>query len=123
MFYREEKYYKFGELLKCNIYKMNKGQKDIALDEFEVNRKVVIPLDFRLSPSENIERYFDKYKKIKIGRIKWEEEKIKIENRIKENEKKAFLLKNINDIKKLPFHKRKKKSVVCLLIWAIRRQI
>lgn len=56
-----------GELLIANLYRLQRGQKEIKLqnvydpDSAEIN----IQLDEKLDPSGNAQRYFDEYKKAK----------------------------------------------------------
>ncbi len=55
---------KKGELLKANIYKMEKGMKKIEVEDYyHENKKIKIDLDPELSPSRNIQKYFKKYDK------------------------------------------------------------
>lgn len=62
-----DKYSKVGELLTANIYKMEKGMKEIEVtDYFDENcPEVRIELDEHLTPSENIQVYYKKYNKAK----------------------------------------------------------
>ena len=64
-------YLKKGELLKANIYLMEKGEKSITLEDYETGKKMEITLSVDLSPSGNIEKYFSKYKKVKDGIARW----------------------------------------------------
>lgn len=98
---KENLYQKYGELLKANLYKIKKGASDIEVDDFEKNKKIIIPLDIKLTPIENIKKYFNIYKKIKNARIFFETEKISYENRLNNLEKYIDLLNNINDNQKL----------------------
>ncbi len=61
---KADKYKQKGELLKANIYKMEKGMKEIKVANFyDQNKEISIDLDPKLSPSENIQKYFKKYNK------------------------------------------------------------
>lgn len=55
----------FGELILSNIYQIKQGQKSCNLYNYYDNNYVEIPLDERLSPSKNAEKYFKKYTKQK----------------------------------------------------------
>ena len=59
-----------GELLKIALPHLEKGSSSIVVqDLFEPDTpEVTIRLDSCLSPEENIERYFKRYKKLKAGR-------------------------------------------------------
>lgn len=59
-----DKYKQKGELLKANIYKTEKGMEKITVNNFyDQNKEITINLDPKLSPSENIQKYFKKYDK------------------------------------------------------------
>ncbi|WP_409305363.1 NFACT family protein [Peribacillus sp. SCS-155] len=57
----------YGELLTANLYAMNKGMKEIEVTNYydESGATVTIPLDTRLNPSENAQKYFSRYQKAK----------------------------------------------------------
>ncbi len=68
---------RLAELLKANYNLMKRGMKEVEAVDYtkEPPEKVKVPLDEKLSPSENVERYFKLAKKAKtaiallIGRI------------------------------------------------------
>ncbi|MFH0991947.1 MAG: NFACT RNA binding domain-containing protein [bacterium] len=62
-------YERFGKLLMANLQEMQKGQKEVILENiFEPQRELIaIPLDVHLNPAKNAERYFDKAKKARAG--------------------------------------------------------
>jgi len=62
-----DKYSKIGELLTANIYKLEKGMKEVeVLDYLDENcPQIKIELDEHLTPSENIQFYYKKYNKAK----------------------------------------------------------
>lgn len=61
-----EKYRQYGELISCNIYKMENGMKTLEVENYYDNNNLVsIPLQVNLSPSKNAQHYFKKYNKIK----------------------------------------------------------
>jgi predicted ribosome quality control (RQC) complex YloA/Tae2 family protein len=64
---RYEEFKKFGELLMINKEKIKKGQESAELtDVFDSQHpQIEIPLDPKLSPIGNAQRYFKKYKKAK----------------------------------------------------------
>lgn len=60
-----EKYKLWAELLTANIYRLEKGQTEIALENYyDPNwSQIVIPLDPQLTPSAMIQSYYKKYNK------------------------------------------------------------
>jgi predicted ribosome quality control (RQC) complex YloA/Tae2 family protein len=64
-----EKYKKNGELLKINFDKLKKGNEKITVVDIytDSQEKITIKLEKSLSPHENAERYFKKYRKGREG--------------------------------------------------------
>ena len=61
-----EKYKQYGELISCNIYKMEIGMDKLEIENFYDNNNIVqIPLQVNLTPSRNAQHYFKKYNKLK----------------------------------------------------------
>lgn len=59
-----------GDLITSNIYRINKGDRKLSAENYYDDGKMIdIPLDERLSPSQNATRYFTKYKKAKNTEI------------------------------------------------------
>ncbi|WP_239254399.1 Rqc2 family fibronectin-binding protein [Listeria ilorinensis] len=56
-----------GELLTANLYQMEKGLKEITVENFydEALTRVTIPLDTRKTPSQNAQSYFNRYQKLR----------------------------------------------------------
>jgi len=55
-----------GELITANIYAVKKGMKKLeAVNYYDENKTVEITLDENLTPSENAQRYYNKYNKAK----------------------------------------------------------
>lgn len=65
-----EKYKKYGELITANIYRIKQGDKNAVVEDFydENEKSVTIPLDTRVSPADNAQRYFKKYSKAKTAK-------------------------------------------------------
>ena len=61
----KERYKELGEILKCNIYRVERGMKSITCDDFYTGSTVEIALEPTLSPQKNVEKYFKKYAKAK----------------------------------------------------------
>ena len=53
----------WGELLQANLYNIPKGAKEATVENYYDGSTVTIPLDVRLSPSANAQKYFKEYKK------------------------------------------------------------
>ena len=64
---KADEYRKKGELLTANLYKIEKGESFVELDDwYSPNcEKIKIQLDATLSPSKNAQRYFRSYNKLK----------------------------------------------------------
>jgi len=62
-----EKYNIYGQLLQANLYQVQPESDSIKLDNFlsPENENVLIKLDRSLTPAENVQAYFKKYKKDK----------------------------------------------------------
>lgn len=62
-----EKYKIYADLISANLYKIPKGLNKIELDNFydENQGKLEIPLDKKLSPIDNAQKYYKKYSKLK----------------------------------------------------------
>ena len=62
----KERVREFGELLKCNLYRLEKGMKSIECEDYyNGSTPITIKLDETLSPNQNVEKYFKKYYKMK----------------------------------------------------------
>lgn len=66
-----EKYKIYGDLISANLYAIEKGSKEIEVENFysENLDKIKIPLDERYSGAENAQRYYKKYSKLKNANI------------------------------------------------------
>jgi predicted ribosome quality control (RQC) complex YloA/Tae2 family protein len=63
---KREKYRLYGELLHAYGYGVEAGAKEyIALNYYDDNKEITIPLDPDLSPLDNAKRYYEKYNKQK----------------------------------------------------------
>ncbi|NLY47160.1 MAG: fibronectin/fibrinogen-binding protein [Tissierella sp.] len=64
-----EKYKIYADLISANIHLIPKGAKSIELDNFydENMAKIDIPLDYKISPALNAQRYYKKYSKLKTA--------------------------------------------------------
>ncbi len=62
-----EKFKVFGELLLANLHQFRRGDNSVVVEDYYQSPPVTISieLDSKLTPSENAERYFKKYRKAK----------------------------------------------------------
>ena len=65
-----EEYRVMGETLNAHLYELKKGMTETLLDNWydPEGGKIMIPLDPRLTPSQNAQRYFKKYQKARSAR-------------------------------------------------------
>ena len=64
---RENYYYKSGNLLLANINLLKKGMEEIQLPDYENNSEIFIPLNPKLLPNKNVDKYFEKARDEKIN--------------------------------------------------------
>ncbi len=57
----------FGELLTANLHLVSPGAKSVEVTNYYDGSRISIPLDVKLSPSKNAQRYFKKYGKAKTA--------------------------------------------------------
>ena len=53
----------YGELLSANLWAIERGARSVTLENYYDGKPVEIPLDVRLTPSANAQKYFKEYKK------------------------------------------------------------
>lgn len=53
----------FGELLNAHLYAFQRGDRQVTVQNYYDGQEVTIPLDVRLTPSGNAQKYFKDYKK------------------------------------------------------------
>lgn len=63
-----EQYKTFGDLILSNIYKIKSGDKFLETQDFSTGKTVKIKLDNNLSPSQNAQKYYKNYSKLKKAR-------------------------------------------------------
>lgn len=54
-----------ADILSGSIYMVRKGMEHIELDDWERGGKITLPLEPQLSPNENLEKYYTRYRKDK----------------------------------------------------------
>lgn len=55
----------YGDLVTANIYRISRGMSHLTAQDFVTGEDVAVPLDVRLSPAANAQRYYKKYNKLK----------------------------------------------------------
>ena len=60
-----EQFRRFGDLLSANMYQLKKGMASITVPDYfeESGTDVTIPLDSRLTPAQNMQRYYKEYRR------------------------------------------------------------
>ncbi|MBO4377842.1 MAG: NFACT family protein [Clostridia bacterium] len=62
-----EEYRVMGELLTAQLHLVPRGAEKVTLDNYYDGKQLDIPLDVRLSPSQNAQRYFKRYQKARAA--------------------------------------------------------
>ena len=102
-----EKYKRMGELITANIYQINQGDKKAVVNNYysDQESKIEIKLDPSKSASENAQKYFKKYNKLKksvkhlkreIAKLRHEEKYLK---QVSMNIEQAETLDDLDEIK------------------------
>ena len=67
---RMEEYRIMGEIINANLFQLKKGMAEASLPNWydPAGAEIRIPLDLRLTPSQNAQRYFKKYQKARSAR-------------------------------------------------------
>ncbi len=67
----KEQFKRYGDLITANIYLLSRGMTSAVLTEWteDGENKVEVPLDGRLTPSQNAQRYYKKYNKCKSAEV------------------------------------------------------
>ena len=65
-----EEYRRMGEAINANLYQLKKGMNAAELPDWSSpdGGTITVPLDLRLTPSQNAQRYFKKYQKARSAR-------------------------------------------------------
>ncbi|MBQ3177716.1 MAG: NFACT family protein [Clostridia bacterium] len=79
-----EKYKLWGDLITANIYRLKRGMETAALENYysEDYETIEIPMDKRLSPSQNAQVYYKKYNKSKAAKVHLTEQLEKAEEEL-----------------------------------------
>ena len=100
---KREKYKIYGDLISANIYKIDRGIDSIDLENFYTENLdlINIPLDPKLSPSQNAQKYYKKYTKLKNASKLLEKEIPKTEDEIEYLENILVSIENCTEIEEL----------------------
>ena len=76
---RMEEYRVMGELINANLFSLKKGPAEVTLPNWydPAGGEITIPMDTRLTPSQNAQKYFKKYQKARSARQAASEQKEK----------------------------------------------
>lgn len=103
-----DSYRLYGELLSAQLHLVSKGSREIRLTNYydAENQSIVIPLDETLSPVQNAQRYFKRYRKALASRKTSAEQKELCLQELRVLEEAAFDLEqcetpdDLNDVRK-----------------------
>ena len=105
--YSKEDYKLKADLLLSNLYNIKKGMRSISvINYYEDNSLIEIELDPLLSPSDNIQKYYKKYSKLKksesyiLEQIEKTETELKYINSVIDHLKRSNGINDIDSIKK-----------------------
>ena len=99
-----DKYKLYGELITSNLYKINNNINidSITLENYyENNILITIPLDKKISPSNNAKKFFKKYNKLKNTLEIVTKQKAQIQNEISYLETIIYSLENSTNIQEV----------------------
>ena len=67
---RMEEYRRMGEAINANLYQLKKGMTEATLTDWNdpEGGTITVPLDIRLTPGQNAQKYFKKYQKARSAR-------------------------------------------------------
>ena len=67
---RMEEYRRMGEAINANLYRLKKGMAEATLPDWNdpEGGTITVPLDIKLTPGQNAQRYFKKYQKARSAR-------------------------------------------------------
>lgn len=99
-----DKYKLYGELITSNLYKINNNinLESINLENYYDNNNIItIPLDKKISPSNNAKKFFKKYNKLKNTLEIVTKQKLQIQSEISYLETIIYSLENSTNIQEI----------------------
>lgn len=102
---KQEKYRQYADIIMANLYRINQNSEFTELENFfDENKPIKIPLDKKLSPNANAQKYYKLYNKAKNASIhaKSLAEKTNMEIDYLESIKESInLAENLSDLKEI----------------------
>ncbi|MDR7856398.1 NFACT RNA binding domain-containing protein [Tissierella sp.] len=101
---QEREIYKvYADLISANLHKIPKSVDEISLENFydENMSLLVVPLDIKLTPAANAQKYYKKYSKLKNAHLLLEEQIPDTENEISYLENVLMSIENSTEIEEL----------------------
>ena len=98
-----EEYKRKGELITSNLYQLTRGMKTAEVIDYysEDQAMIEITLDPRLTPSQNAQRYFKRYNKLKQGKDVTERRFLETEQEIAYVEELKFFIEDAETLQEL----------------------
>lgn len=97
-----EKYKIYGELITANIYRIEKGMDSISVENYYENNDLTeIKLNPNLSPSQNAQKYFKRYNKLKNAYNEVSTQITQTKNEIDYLENILLSIENVTDLYEL----------------------
>lgn len=98
-----EQHKRHGELLTTHLYQLKKGMREAEITNYyaEGQPLIKIPLDPKLTPSQNAQRYFKRYNKLKQGQEVTTQRFQETENLISSLEERKFFIEDADTIQQL----------------------
>lgn len=97
----KDKYKIYGELILANSYRIKQGEREVKLLNFYDGNEMIIPLDEKLNPSQNAQKYFNLYKKLSTKQKVLMEQIEKIKQEIDYIENTIFSVENAENLLEL----------------------
>ena len=89
-----DQYRIMGELLNAHLYQVPRGAETVTLENYYSGTPLRIPLDVRLSPAQNAQRYFKRYQKARAAA------RLAAEQKVKTLREKSVLEEALNDLER-----------------------
>lgn len=73
----KDKYKMYGDLITANIYRLKRGDKTAEVENYYTDGEIIsIPLEVNMTPSQNAQKYYKKYNKLKTAEIYLEKQMV-----------------------------------------------
>lgn len=94
-------YLKYGELIKCNAYQIKNYVDKCSVFDYETNENVIIPLKKTFTVEQNMQAYFEKYKKSQEAQNYIIQQKESLQIKLNQIKNIAKQTEQCNELKKL----------------------